>query len=323
MFRVIKNGLVGADGYTDAMSRDELVSLGGSPKPFLRWAGGKSKLVDTLIASFPNNFDGKKRNFFEPFLGGGALALALGDRHCDHYVDGHHLYINDVNPDLVLAYTAIRDDVENLMRELDKMSKKKDRAEFEAVRASSPRTDLRRASRFIYLNKTCFNGLWRVNSKGGFNVPFGKLKNPRIYDRDNLLLVSERLRGATITNTTFANAVAPARKGDLVYFDPPYIPLNATSSFAQYAKDGFGEMDQHALAGVIKGLTDKGVHVILSNSDTPLTREIFGDVLTLRQVDMARSISAQASSRGTVKEVIGVNFPVATRSALRNLRIVS
>ena len=294
-----------------------------SPAPFLRWAGGKRRLVETLVCSFPTTFNGKKHRFYEPFLGGGALALALGDRRRPQFVDGRNLVVNDVNPDLVLAYLAIRDNVSLLMSELDRLSPRKNREEFERVRASKPKTDLKRAARFIYLNKTCFNGLWRVNSKGDFNVPYGKLKNPKIYDKDNLLSVSARLQSATITNTTFSAAVETANKGDLVYFDPPYIPLNSTSSFAQYAKDGFTEMDQHALAGVIQGLTDRGVFVILSNSDTPLTRNIFGAHLTLRQVTMPRTISAQASSRGAVKEIVGVNFDVARSSSLRNLRIVS
>lgn len=304
--------------------KSQSVSAGiSSPAPFLRWAGGKRRLVETLICSFPEPFNGKKNKFYEPFLGGGALALALGDRRRSVFVDGRNLVVNDVNPDLILAYIAIRDDVSSLMIELDRLSIKKDREEFERVRASKPKTDLKRAARFIYLNKTCFNGLWRVNSKGDFNVPYGQLKNPKIYERENLLSISARLQGSTITNTTFTSSVDTANKGDLVYFDPPYIPINATSSFAQYAKDGFTEMDQYALAGVIQGLTDRGVYVILSNSDTPLTRAIFGDNLTLRQVSMPRNISAKVSSRGDVKEIVGVNFNVAQSSSLRNLRIVS
>ena len=249
--------------------------------------------------------------------------IRLGDISSPFYVDGSHLHINDINPDLVLTYKSIQKSPTKLMNELDRIAKKKNEAEFYKIREWEPSGSIQRSARFIYLNKTCFNGLWRVNSSGKFNVPFGKLKNPLIYDRDNILAISHRLKGATITNLPFANAVDQAKEGDLVYFDPPYIPLNASSSFAQYAKDGFGLMDQYALAGVIEGLTNRGVNVILSNSDTPETREIFGNILSLHQISAPRSISANASSRGNVKEVIGLNFKINNKSEIRHLRVVS
>lgn len=280
-------------------------------------------MTDLLLESFPKSFDPKKANFFEPFVGGGALMIRLGDLSSPVYVDGKHLFINDINPDLILTYNAIQKSPTRLMKELDRIAVKKNEVEYYKIREWNPSGKIQRAARFIYLNKTCFNGLWRVNSSGQFNVPFGKLKNPLIYDRSNILSISIRLKGATITNLPFANAVEKAQAGDLVYFDPPYIPLNVSSSFAQYAKEGFGLMDQYALAGVIEGLTNRGVNVILSNSDTKETREIFGPILSLHQISAPRSISAKASSRGDVKEVIGLNFKINIKSELRHLRVVS
>lgn len=293
------------------------------PQPFLRWAGGKRKLVESLIRSFPSSFSNSKNDFYEPFVGGGALMLALGDKSLPVYVSGNRLLINDSNPDLVATYFAIRDDAQTLIKKLEVLARDVSKKAFLRVRADQPRDDVSRAARFIYLNKTCFNGLWRVNSKGKFNVPWGQLKNPKILDSENLWAVHTRLQGAHISTGPYQSALESARKGDLVYLDPPYIPLSASSSFSKYAKEDFGILDQYALAGVIDGLTSRGVYVILSNSDTPLTRKIFGDSLALHQISVQRTISARASGRKPVNEVIGTNFPTASSSHLRNLKIVS
>ncbi len=293
------------------------------PQPFLRWAGGKRKLVDSLVRSFPSSFPNSKSDFYEPFVGGGALMLALGNKSLPVYVSGDRLLINDSNPDLVTAYITIRDDAQNLIKRLEVLARDVSKKAFLRVRADQPHDDVSKAARFIYLNKTCFNGLWRVNSKGEFNVPWGQLKNPKILDPENLWAVHTRLQSAHISTGPYQSALESAQKGDLVYLDPPYIPLSASSSFSKYAKEDFGILDQYALAGVIDGLTARGVYVILSNSDTPLTRKIFGDSLALHQIAVQRTISAKASSRKPVNEVIGTNFPTASSSHLRNLKIVS
>ena len=293
------------------------------PAPFLRWAGGKRKLVETIISSFPKSFNSNQNNFFEPFVGGGALSLYLGNKNLEHYVPGKRLFINDVNPDLITTYQVIQQNPVELMNKLKKFAKELSREEFDHIRALRPTKPVEIAARFIYLNKTCFNGLWRVNGKGEFNVPWGKLKNPLIFSKANIELASERLQGATITNLGYASALTSAAKNDLVYLDPPYIPLNPTSSFSKYAKEDFGILDQYALAGVIDGLTARGVNVILSNSDTSLTRQIYGDSLTLHQLSVTRSISANSSSRMKVQEVIGVNFDLSSGSILNHLRVVS
>lgn len=294
-----------------------------SPQPFLRWAGGKRKLVDSLIRSFPGAFANSKNDFYEPFVGGGALMLALGDKSLPVFVPGNRLKINDSNPDLIATYITIRDDVQALINKLEILSRDVSKKAFLRVRADQPRNYVSKAARFIYLNKTCFNGLWRVNNKGEFNVPWGKLKNPKIIDCENLWAVHTRLQGARISTGPYQSALESAKKSDLVYLDPPYIPLSTSSSFSKYAKEDFGILDQYALAGVIDGLTARGVHVILSNSDTPLTRKIFGDSLALHQIAVQRTISAKASSRKPVYEVIGTNFPTVSSSHLHNLKIVS
>jgi DNA adenine methylase len=165
--------------------------------------------------------------------------------------------------------------------------------------------------------------LWRVNSNGDFNVPFGKSKNPSLYDEANLRACSKRLKGATITNLQFDKAIAKARKGDLVYFDPPYIPLTPSASFSAYAKEGFGQNEHELLAQTIQKLNEKDVYVLLSNSDTPLTRKIFRKVITLRKVLMARSISSSGSTRKPVYELLGMNYAHLRGSAMGNLDLIS
>jgi DNA adenine methylase len=321
--------------------------------PFLKWAGGKRKITGLLHESFPKTFFEEGGNFFEPFVGGGALALSLGDHAGTLNVPGKRIFINDMNPDLVIAYEVIRDDVEGLMQKLDLMEKElkalrlpeviaeeKERLNgdgnenievveeysrahyFYNIRAEEPKEKIDIAARLIFLNKTCFNGLWRVNSKGKFNVPFGHHKNPSLYDRENLQECHHRLQGASISHKEFNPAVAGAKKGDLVYFDPPYIPLNLTSSFSQYSKNDFGLEEQRKLADTIKLLTERGVYVVLSNSDTPETREIFGDVVKLRRILMSRFISASGNNRNSVYEVIGTNFQVEDSSALALLESI-
>ena len=291
-----------------------------APAPFLRWAGGKRKLVPVITSMFPKNFDGKTQRFHEPFVGGGSLMLALGDKSSNFYVPGKNLFINDSNPDLIDTYIAIRDTPDELIKELKKLANDLSKSAFEEIRSQLYSNSIKRAARFIYLNKTCFNGLWRVNSKGEFNVPWGQIKNPLICDEPNIRAISERLQKSTITNTTFSSAINAVKGGDIVYFDPPYIPLTKSASFASYAKEGFGIMDQYALSGSINGLTDLGALVLLSNSDTPETREIFSS-LYLYQLDVTRSISANSSSRMKVKEILASNsripdsklHPVLTR----------
>ncbi len=294
-----------------------------SPLPFLKWAGGKRKLTPILIGAFPSTFEPKVNRFFEPFLGGGALTFALGNPNAVPFVPGKNLYLNDLNPDLINTYKIIRDDVDSLIKELVKFEKLNDSDSFYRIRSMHFGDNVKQAARFIYLNKTCFNGLWRVNSKGEFNVPFGRYKNPRILDRDNLFLCHERLQKAKISLSSFGSIITKVKSGDVVYFDPPYIPLTKTAAFSQYAKEDFGLENQRELANLIRELGRMKVNVILSNSDTPITREIFGTSLHLRQILVARTISAKGSTRKAVNEVIGTNFTVPRESLLSSLKPIN
>ena len=277
-------------------------------QPFLRWAGGKRRVMPMLMANMPKDFNGLKTRVFEPFLGGGAFSFALSNSNSKFFTPGKNLIINDVNRDLVLAYLALRDNPDALITQLKKITRTKSKSEFERVKYSNPKDDLSRAARFIYLNRTCFNGLWRVNSKGEFNVPWGNLQDPLIYSEENFFACSKSLQRATITNLDFASALQRVSPNDFVYLDPPYIPLTNSSSFSKYAKNDFGIMQHFALAGVIRRLVDVGAKVMLSNSDTKLTQEIYGSVLKIKRIKVQRSISAKASSRVAVGEIIATNF---------------
>lgn len=299
------------------------LSGGKAPQPFLRWAGGKRRLTNLLIQAFPPDFNPSVNRYFEPFIGGGALMFATGNKNAELYIPGKNVLINDSNPDLAIVYKVIKNQLPELLKELEKLSRNLSKEEFERIRSSSPNSNVARAARFIYLNKTCFNGLWRVNSSGQFNVPWGKLKNPLIFDPLNLEACRKRLVGSKITVGGFSEALKSAKKNDLVYLDPPYLPLSASSSFSQYAKDNFGIHEHEELAETIARLTKKGVHVILSNSDTPETRRIFGKILTLRQIMMNRSISAAGHARTPVNEVLGTNYKIKKGTEISELKVIS
>jgi DNA adenine methylase len=279
-----------------------------TPKPFLRWAGGKRKLIAHLNSKMPRDFIPKRTRVFEPFLGGGAFAFSLYDSTSPFFTPGRKLFLNDINPELVLAYLAVRDEPEKLISHLVKISRTKSKSEFEQVKFSTPRSDIARAARFIYLNRTCFNGIWRVNSDGKFNVPWGRLKNPRIFEEKNIYSCSDRLKGSKITNLEYFEATSISKKGDFVYFDPPYLPNKTSTMFSQYSKKGFGIEEHKKLSKVIKFLTDRGVNVMLSNSDTDLTRKIYGEVVNFHTIKVMRTISAAPESRGPTLEIIGTNY---------------
>ena len=259
-------------------------------KPFLKWVGGKTQLLPHIFDLFPKSFN----RYHEPFVGGGAVFFSL---------EPNKAILSDVNPDLIGAYQMIRDDVDSVIAEL-----KQHRAE-EAYYYSVRETDVAElsaaeaAARIIYLNKTCFNGLYRVNRRGKFNVPFGKYANPTICNEANLRAVSEALQGVDIRLQSVFELDSRVRKNDLVYFDPPYVPLSPTASFTSYTKQGFGEHQQRELAALFGKLVDKGAHCFLSNSDTPLVRELYKD-FRIKKVYARRAINSRADRRGPVGEVI-------------------
>lgn len=287
-------------------------------KPLLKWAGGKRQLLDILLAVFPKCHDFKRNRYHEPFIGGGALFFALSSIAVQQgFVvqsrGSKPFCIADLNSELVNFYLVVRDRPDDLIRFIIRLSAKTGRSDFYRVRQSRPTSEVGRAARLLYLNRLCFNGLYRVNSKGVFNVPFGNYKNPRVADPLQIRACSLMLRHADIRASHFSGVLKRVREGDLVYFDPPYIPLSSTASFSGYSKEGFGESDQRALASLIGDLTDRGVRVMLSNSDTPLSREIFGN-LNMYSVPASRAISANSESRIKVKELLAVNFPPSQMS---------
>ncbi len=281
----------------------------GKPKPFVKWAGGKRQLIDTLFSNIPDSFN----EYHEPFIGGGALYFKL-------WSEGRikRAFLNDFNQDLIDAYRIIQSRPTELINELKSEKYKNEKEVYYEIRKSEPRDQIEKAARFIYLNKTAFNGLYRVNSKGGFNVPFGKYTNPKICDEENIMLVSESLKKATLSNGDFSAVLKNAQKEDFVYFDPPYHPISKTSNFTSYTKLDFGEKDQLRLRDVYSKLNENGVYVMLSNSTAPLIVELYSNYKTIR-VDARRAINCKADGRGLVSELVALNYEVITHAPFRSL----
>lgn len=266
--------------------------------PIIKWAGGKRQLMFELLKNMPKSYN----RYFEPFIGGGALFFELQPENA---------YISDVNEELTNLYSVIKNNPNELIEDLKKHEVSKDY--FLQIRSIDrdhkylKLSDIQRASRFIYLNRTCFNGLYRVNSQGQFNVPFGHYKNPRIVDEHNLLNCSKLLQKTEIKNTDFSEILNHVKKGDFVYFDPPYVPLNETSSFTSYTKDGFDVDMQFKLRDVCDELDSMGVKFLLSNSDTPLVNELYENY-NIKKVFASRAINANANGRGKITEVLVRNY---------------
>jgi len=215
--------------------------------------------------------------------------------------------LSDSNADLITAYQALRDNPDAVIAELELLVPRISSADYYAVRAQDPgtMTAAQRTARLVYLNKTGFNGLYRVNSKGLFNVPFGKNAKPAILDRENLLAVSKALKGVQLEHGSFGGVLKRAKPGDFVYFDPPYEPTSKTAHFTGYAKGGFGEAEQRQLARVVEELARKGVEVLLSNSDRPLACELYEQPgYEVTRVDARRAINSKGTGRGAVKELL-------------------
>ncbi len=238
--------------------------------------------------------------YYEPFIGGGAMFFALD-------LPGARCVINDDVPDLALTYRVLRDDVDELVKKLHRLANHTTEKDYYSLREAQPTSDVNKAARTIALNSLCFNGLFRQNNRGQFNASYGRLKNPTVCDEPLLRVDADRLVGTVIRHGDFENAVVDARAGDFVYLDPPYVPHSPTSSFTKYAEKDFREPDHRRLASVIDDLTSRGVLVMLSNSDTSLTRAIYNG-LRLESVQVRRSIAAKGSARCSVPEVIGTNF---------------
>jgi DNA adenine methylase len=266
------------------------------PSPIVKWAGGKGSLLTQFAAYFPEA--GSYNRYFEPFLGGAAVFF-----HLQPAIS----YLFDLNRNLIEVYTVVRDCVGELIEALSEHYN--DRDYFYSVRAQdvTQLSEVQRTARFIFLNRTCYNGLYRENRQGQFNVPFGKYKNPTICDEPGLRAASQALRNAHLNVSDFEIVAELAQANDLIYFDPPYAPLSVTSSFTSYTSEGFKVEDQRRLANIFRMLDQHGCLLMLSNSSAPLIYELYGE-FNIHEIMARRNINSQAAKRGAIKELLVTNF---------------
>jgi DNA adenine methylase len=281
-------------------------------RPFLKWPGGKGQLLGELAKHVPERFG----RYYEPFVGGGALFFHLSAAGRLN-PDAHAVLIGDQNEALIVTYAAVRDDVEPLIRALRRYARGFDTSQqnrerlYYATRAKriATRFDVASAgrtasaARTIFLNRTCFNGLYRVNRSGGFNVPIGDHKNPTICDAQNLRACAAALAHTQLLVGDFEASSSGAARGDFWYADPPYVPLSASSDFTAYTKEPFGLAEQERLASLARQLKKKGVHVLLSNSNTPLVRKLYKG-FSMRRVLARRNVNSRADRRGCIHELL-------------------
>ena len=266
-------------------------------KPFLKWAGGKTRLTKEILRRLPSNID----TYYEPFVGSGAVFFALAS-------EGRfrRAALSDRNSELIDVYRALKRDVDQVIEELRKYTYDKD-VYYEARKKQPQDLELfARAARTIYLNKTGFNGLYRVNRSGQFNVPFGRYTNPNFCDEPRLRAAALALKKARLYVKDFESACKDAKPGDAVYFDPPYVPISSTSNFTAYHQDAFGEAEHQRLAQLFDTLTKRGVPAVLSNSDTPLTRELYKP-WQIDSLSVLRMINSVTTRRGGVSELLVSN----------------
>jgi DNA adenine methylase len=274
-----------------------------TPGPFLKWAGGKTQLLGEFKTLYPRP-DGIKR-YFEPFLGGGSVFF-----HVSASLEPAKAFLSDGNAELINAYKAIRSDVELVIEALGRHKQAHSKKHFYSTRKKQPSelpTSAERAARLIYLNKTCFNGLYRVNSQGLFNVPFGKYDHPTIFDPEALRRASKALRNASLRTAHFRRIQDKAQSGDFVYFDPPYHPVSQTAYFTSYTDKPFGKTEQEELAAIFRNLSDKGCKVMLSNSDTDFVHALYSGFI-IKKVFARRNINMRGGGRGLISEVVVLNY---------------
>ncbi|MBD2388275.1 DNA adenine methylase [Cylindrospermum sp. FACHB-282] len=268
------------------------------PRPFLKWAGGKGRLIQQYKNYFPESYN----TYYEPFLGGGAVFFHLQPSAA---------VLTDINPELITTYRCVRDSVDDLIERLKKHKQQHDKHDkdyYYEVRSYPEGSDLEKAARFIYLNKTCFNGLYRVNSQGKFNVPLGRYKNPGICNEELLRAASIALYKKKIRKADFAQVLNHATSSDdFVFFDPPYYPVSETSYFTAYSRYSFAENQQIKLKDVFVELAKQGVKVMLSNSDCPFIRNLYSG-FNIYTISAARSINSNAQRRGKITEVLVTSY---------------
>ncbi|RME59899.1 DNA adenine methylase [Candidatus Parcubacteria bacterium] len=276
-----------------------------SAQPFLKWAGGKRALLPRIAPLIPSTF----RVYHEPFLGGGAVFWELTNRRARETISFQGAILSDSNEELILTYQVVRDSLDALLPLLAEHQKKHSKSHYYTVRALNPATlsPLERAARFIYLNKTCYNGLYRVNRSGKFNVPMGSYKNPKIFMPEILQSASAALQGIKLICQDFTHILEQAQAGDFIYFDPPYVPLSETSSFTSYTSRNFGRIHHERLAQIFRILDKRGCKIMLSNSDTPFTRALYHEYRCLT-VHAPRAINTKPNGRGKISELLVLNY---------------
>ncbi len=269
----------------------------------VKWAGGKKQLLEQFDKFFPRKIE----RYFEPFVGGGAIAFYLLKTHPEI----KKIFLSDINEELIITYNTVKKNVEELIKLLKKYKSKHNKEFYYKIRSQEigKLTELEIAARFIYLNKTCFNGLYRVNSKGQFNVPIGSYKNPKICDEKSLREISKFMKKDDSKIAQFYDSVKKAKRGDFIYFDPPYYPLENKKSFTTYTKDNFLEEEQKKLAKVFRELDKKGCNVMLSNSDTDFIKNLYKGY-NINFVQAKRMINCDATKRGEIREVVVTNYPL-------------
>jgi DNA adenine methylase len=276
------------------MSQEAGIAAGVKPRPFLKWAGGKQRLLKHYQPLLPECAE----TYYEPFVGSGALFFYL--RAVD-FAGRYSLY--DANEELINTYRVVRDRLDALIEALAGHQRLHSADHYYRVRAWDQEADwlarppVERAARMIYLNKTCYNGLWRVNRRGYFNVPLGRYRRPNILDQPRLRAASRALQGVDVEESDFQKVGDRAGAGDFVYFDPPYVPLTRTANFTDYYAGGFGQAEQEALAETYQRLDGRGCRVMLSNSDTDLVRELYGGYRIV-PVEARRAINSQLAGAG-------------------------
>jgi len=277
-------------------------------KPFVKWAGGKGQLLPQLEPFFPRTLD----SYVEPFVGGGAVFFRLRERFPNTVA-----FLRDSNAELINCYQTVRDNVEGLMQRLDehlRLFRADHERYFYSVRGQHHLEDpVSRASRLIFLNKTCYNGLWRVNARGQFNVPIGSYQPDKVslYERGNLLAACKALQNVDIAVQDFRETLRAAPAEGFVYVDPPYDPISATANFSSYTKELFGKEQQAELAALFAEAAERGVHLMLSNSDTPLIRKLYENFQLLK-VKARRAVNSDGGKRGLISEVLVLSYPQPT-----------
>jgi len=263
-------------------------------KPFIKWAGGKQQILADLLQRMPKTY----KRYFEPFCGSGALFFAINP---------HDATIADINTELINCYVQVKDNVEELIESLKNHVNSKDY--FYSIRGKNPisLTNIERASRFLYLNRTCFNGLYRENQKGQFNVPFGSYKNPDFVQENKLRTSNKALQYTDILGANYSESLKKVAKGDFIYLDPPYFPLGGYSDFKRYNKVFFEKKDHVELSHLFAKLDKAGCYVMLSNSDTEFTRELYGKWV-IKTVQARRLINCDATKRGLISEILVTNY---------------